>query len=74
MGSVNNSFKVTLPPSVVFSVLEFYQRRPEDQERVMGLLLGTWSDDGLQVEIEECFPIPFSDLELENGNMEVCTY
>jgi hypothetical protein len=62
VANVSNSFAVNLPPSVVFSVLELFQRRLEGQTRTMGLLLGTWTDDGMHVNIEECFPIPIVDL------------
>ena len=68
VANVSNSFEVALPPSVVFSILELYQRRLEDQSRVLGLLVGSWSDDGMQVSIEDCFPIPFVDMISETGN------
>ncbi|KAI7824492.1 Mov34-domain-containing protein [Kickxella alabastrina] len=45
-------------PVVLFSILDHYLRRNENQERVIGTLMGVRSDDGRVVEIRSCFAVP----------------
>ncbi|KAJ1827286.1 hypothetical protein LPJ73_008810 [Coemansia sp. RSA 2703] len=45
-------------PVVLFSILDHYLRRNDNQERVIGTLLGVRSDDGRVVEIRSCFAVP----------------
>lgn len=41
----------------IFSILDHSLRRNADQERVIGTLLGTRSEDGQEVEIRNCFAV-----------------
>ncbi|KAJ1936593.1 hypothetical protein FBU59_005002 [Linderina macrospora] len=45
-------------PVVLFSILDHFLRRNDNQERVIGTLLGVRSDDGRIVEIRSCFAVP----------------
>ncbi|KAJ2858297.1 hypothetical protein J3B02_000367 [Coemansia erecta] len=45
-------------PVVLFSILDHYLRRNDNQDRVIGTLLGVRSDDGRVVEIRSCFAVP----------------
>ncbi|RMD42524.1 hypothetical protein DV735_g2578, partial [Chaetothyriales sp. CBS 134920] len=44
-GALTSAFTVSIQPAALFSILDHSQRRPSDQERVIGTLLGTRSDD-----------------------------
>ncbi|KAJ2028224.1 hypothetical protein GGI01_003663 [Coemansia sp. RSA 376] len=50
-------------PVVLFSVLDHYLRRNDNQERVIGTLLGVRSDDGRVIEIRSCFAVPHFETE-----------
>ncbi|KAJ1818465.1 hypothetical protein GGH91_002051 [Coemansia sp. RSA 2671] len=50
-------------PVVLFSVLDHYLRRNDNQERVIGTLLGVRSEDGRVVEIRSCFAVPHFETE-----------
>lgn len=41
----------------IFSILDHSLRRNADQDRVIGTLLGTRSEDGTEVEIRSCFAV-----------------
>jgi translation initiation factor 3 subunit F len=45
----------------VFSILDHSLRRPADQERVIGTLLGTRSEDGTEIEIRNCYAVPHTE-------------
>ncbi|KAK7205788.1 JAB1/Mov34/MPN/PAD-1 ubiquitin protease-domain-containing protein [Myxozyma melibiosi] len=49
---------VIVHPQCLFSILDHTLRRNEDQERVIGTLLGTRSDDGTEIEIKSSFAVP----------------
>jgi len=53
---------VEIHPVVLFSILDSYIRRNENQERVIGTLLGSVSDDGT-VTISNCFTVPHTERE-----------
>ncbi|OMH83709.1 Eukaryotic translation initiation factor 3 subunit F [Zancudomyces culisetae] len=55
---VERAHQVYLNPSVPFSVIDHYLRRNDKQDRVIGTLLGTRSEEGKVVEIKSCFPVP----------------
>ncbi|KAI9003699.1 maintenance of mitochondrial structure and function-domain-containing protein [Gaertneriomyces semiglobifer] len=57
----SSSFSVSVGPVVLFSVLDHFLRRPEQQTRVIGALLGVRSEDGSEVEIRNCFPLNHSE-------------
>ncbi|KAG9888851.1 eukaryotic translation initiation factor-like protein 3 subunit F, partial [Aureobasidium melanogenum] len=38
-------------------------RRPQDQERVIGTLLGVRSEDGTEVEIRNCYAVPHTETQ-----------
>ncbi|KAI1915766.1 hypothetical protein LOZ53_004937 [Ophidiomyces ophidiicola] len=48
---------VVIQPQAIFSILDHSLRRNADQERVIGTLLGTRSEDGTEVEIRTCFAV-----------------
>jgi len=52
--------EVCVHPVVVISVLDHYVRRSDDQERVIGTLLGNRRPDGV-IEVLDCFPVPHSE-------------
>jgi hypothetical protein len=51
------SANITTP--TLLSILDLHLRRPQDQSRVVGALLGKRGDSGL-VEITSTFPIPLT--------------
>ncbi|KAI8855099.1 eukaryotic translation initiation factor 3 subunit F [Chytridium lagenaria] len=58
------SFTTTVGPVVLFSVLDHYIRRPdEDNPRVIGALLGVRSEDGAEIEIRNSFPLSHTETE-----------
>src|SRR6266542_3910868 len=57
----SRSFTVTVNPVVLFSILDHFVRRNENQSRVIGTLLGVRSEDGSEVEVRNCFPVPHSE-------------
>lgn len=52
---------VTIQPQALFSILDHASRRPAEQERVIGTLLGTRSEDGTEVEIRNCYAVPHTE-------------
>ena len=52
---------VTVQPQALFSILDHSIRRNKDQERVIGTLLGTRSEDGTSVSIENCYAVPHTE-------------
>ncbi|KAI9928556.1 hypothetical protein ASPWEDRAFT_168530 [Aspergillus wentii DTO 134E9] len=48
---------VGIQPQAIFSILDHSLRRNADQERVIGTLLGTRSEDGTEVEIRSTFAV-----------------
>ncbi|PLB44018.1 putative eukaryotic translation initiation factor 3 subunit EifCf [Aspergillus steynii IBT 23096] len=48
---------VNIQPQALFSILDHSLRRNADQERVIGTLLGTRSEDGTEVEIRSTFAV-----------------
>ncbi|KAG8528116.1 uncharacterized protein KY384_007032 [Bacidia gigantensis] len=48
---------VVIQPQAIFAILDHSLRRNADQERVIGTLLGTRSEDGTEVEIRNCFAV-----------------
>jgi translation initiation factor 3 subunit F len=56
-----NIKSVNVHPVVLFSILDHHSRRKEDQDRVIGTLLG-YSENGV-VFIRNCFPVPHTEGE-----------
>ncbi|KAJ5297928.1 hypothetical protein PENANT_c012G05918 [Penicillium antarcticum] len=54
---------VVIQPQAIFSVLDHSLRRNADQERVIGTLLGTRSEDGSEVEVRSAFAVGHSEAE-----------
>lgn len=53
---------VTIHPVALFSILDHYLRRKDDQERVIGTLLGVRSTtDSLEVEVKSSFAVLHSE-------------
>jgi len=50
--------KITVNPVVSLSIADHHLRRNEGQARVIGTLLGIRSEDGQDIEIRNCFPVP----------------
>ncbi|PGH19151.1 eukaryotic translation initiation factor 3 subunit F [Polytolypa hystricis UAMH7299] len=48
---------VVIQPQAIFSILDHSLRRNVDQERVIGTLLGSRSEDGTEVEIRSSFAV-----------------
>lgn len=48
---------VAIQPQAIFSILDHSLRRSPDQERVIGTLLGTRSEDDSVIEIRSCFAV-----------------
>ncbi|EMD41061.1 hypothetical protein CERSUDRAFT_149703 [Gelatoporia subvermispora B] len=53
---------VTVHPVALFSILDHYLRRTDTQERVIGTLLGTRSDNG-EIEVRSAFAVLHSETE-----------
>lgn len=47
----------------VFSILDHALRRDPQSHRVIGALLGVRSEDGMEVEVRNCFAIPHTETE-----------
>ncbi len=58
-GSATSSYDVR--PLVVFNILDHYQRRNADQNRVVGTLLG--QRIGNTIVVSNCFPVPHRETE-----------
>lgn len=54
---------VTIQPQALFSILDHASRRPQDQDRVIGTLLGVRSEDGSEVEIRNCYAVPHTETQ-----------
>lgn len=54
---------VTVQPQAIFAILDHSTRRPVDQERVIGTLLGVRSDDGTEIEIRNCYAVPHTETQ-----------
>lgn len=53
---------MTIHPVALFSILDHYLRRKDDQERVIGTLLGVRSTtDSLEVEVKSSFAVLHSE-------------
>ena len=52
---------ITIHPQALFSMLDHASRRPADQDRVIGTLLGVRSEDGTEVEIRNCYAVPHTE-------------
>ncbi|KAK9767308.1 hypothetical protein K7432_003003 [Basidiobolus ranarum] len=62
-GKTSSSVSVTVNPIVFFSILDHYLRRNENQDRVIGTLLGVRSEDGSEIQIKNCFPVPHDETQ-----------
>jgi len=54
--------RVQVHPVVIFSILDHYSRRAEDQERVIGTLLGTVDSKGV-VDVTDSFPVLHTEVD-----------
>ena len=52
---------VTVHPQALFSILDHASRRPLEQDRVIGTLLGVRSEDGTEVEVRNCYAVPHTE-------------
>jgi len=60
---------VEIHPVVLFSILDNYIRRNENQERVVGTLLGVLQGDGV-VKVTNCYTVPHTEKEQLTFNLE----
>ena len=56
---------VVVHPTVLFSIVDAYERRPEEARRVIGTLLGSVEKGGYHVEVTNCFAVPHNESEDE---------
>lgn len=56
---------VVVHPTVLFSIVDAFERRPEDARRVIGTLLGSVDRGGYHVEVTNCFAVPHNESEDE---------
>lgn len=61
--SSTTPLSVTVQPQALFSILDHTLRRNKDQDRVIGTLLGTRSDDGTEVSIQNCYAVPHTETQ-----------
>ncbi|KAF7301960.1 Eukaryotic translation initiation factor 3 subunit F [Mycena indigotica] len=54
---------VTVHPAALFSILDHYLRRSDEQPRVIGTLLGTRSPDGTVVHVRSSFAVLHSETD-----------
>ncbi|KAG9246286.1 hypothetical protein BJ878DRAFT_297012 [Calycina marina] len=54
---------VVVLPQAIFSILDHAVRKDNPSSRVIGALLGVRSEDGLEVEVRNCFAIPHTENE-----------
>ncbi|KAJ6628956.1 JAB1/Mov34/MPN/PAD-1 ubiquitin protease-domain-containing protein [Mycena sp. CBHHK59/15] len=52
---------ITIHPVALFSILDHYLRRTDDQPRVIGTLLGTRSPDNTQIHVRSSFAVLHSE-------------
>ena len=56
---------VVVHPTVLFSIVDAFERRPEDARRVIGTLLGSVEKGGYHVEVTNCFAVPHNESQDE---------
>ncbi|TPX53984.1 hypothetical protein SeMB42_g00508 [Synchytrium endobioticum] len=67
----STSCATSVHPVVLFSIIDHYLRRTEAAQRVIGILLGVRSDDGLEIEVRNSFPLPVTEKSTAaNGDAE----
>ncbi|KAJ7682490.1 JAB1/Mov34/MPN/PAD-1 ubiquitin protease-domain-containing protein [Mycena polygramma] len=54
---------ITIHPVALFSILDHYLRRTDDQPRVIGTLLGTRSPDNTQIHVRSSFAVLHSETD-----------
>lgn len=60
VGAQGVGTRVQVHPVVILTILEQWMRRPSDNSRMIGALLGSGSPGGL-LDVRACFHIPFSE-------------
>jgi len=58
-----NEVSCVVHPAVLFSIVDHYSRREEEQQRVIGTLLGEVDEEGKVVSICSSFPVPHTETE-----------
>jgi translation initiation factor 3 subunit F len=61
---------LTVNPTVLLTVLDHYLRRKNDNNFVIGTLLGTRSDDGRNILVTNAFPVPYDANKKGSLNMD----
>uniref|UniRef100_A0A1I8HHL5 Eukaryotic translation initiation factor 3 subunit F n=2 Tax=Macrostomum lignano TaxID=282301 RepID=A0A1I8HHL5_9PLAT len=62
VSSSSGALQLRVHPTVLLQIIDFYERRPENQLQVIGTLLGS-SDSKGQVTATNCFSVPHSESE-----------
>ncbi|KAK9460372.1 JAB1/Mov34/MPN/PAD-1 ubiquitin protease-domain-containing protein [Lipomyces oligophaga] len=63
--SAATALNVVVHPQALFSMLDHSLRRNSDQDRVIGTLLGTRSEDGTEIEIRSAFAVPHAEADAQ---------
>lgn len=66
LASSSANLSVKVQPTVLLNICDSYVRRSENQERVIGTLLGTI--EGTTVEIKDCYAVPFNENQEQVGS------
>ena len=61
--------QVFVHPVALFAIVDSYERRSEEAKRVVGTLLGTVSNN--YVEIKNCFTVPHVETQVEVNNFSI---
>jgi len=56
-------------PVVVLSIIDHFSRRPKNQKRVIGTLLGSVNAEGV-VDVRDSFPVPFTEVDTVAVDMQ----
>ena len=59
--AASTPLNVLIQPQALFSILDHSLRRAKEQDRVIGTLLGTRSDDATTITIENCYAVPHTE-------------
>lgn len=63
IASISSPMNVVVQAQALFQVLDHAIRHKNDQQRVIGTLLGVRSEDGLEVEIKSAYAVPHDETD-----------
>lgn len=70
VGNLLGTHHIKVHPVVVLSILDHFNRRNSDQQRVIGTLLGVVSEGG-DVDVRNSFPVPHSENEKDGVSVDM---